>query len=380
MATDTGLLGGLGQGIQQGLLAYQRQKQLNRDNQIQNLTSGLEEDENGNMRAGAGLIAKQQSQQAQQQGLIRQENLAQEGDKADSVASQGTRNMARLGLKKALNLSDQQVNQAIPDTATHNQLMADNGYAKALITGGFGVQGNQAKAGGMNGRTNELMNKNAGAVGQEYEHDPILKSSKTSLNSLTRSSSILDDPNKPVTTKDLNLAFTDYINSVANGGAATEGKIHRELPETFETTWNELKQKVGQNDDLRKTKGGQALIDMLKENIHTVRHDLSGAMADQAYNIHTNYTTSTNPRVQQTNKDKLKLYAPDKYQELYGAPGQKAQASPVATAPTPTGLMGGATAPQAAAPQQQDYPVGTVAKTKAGVPVVYEGNGKWQPQ
>lgn len=160
--------------------------------------------------------------------------------------------------------------------------------------------------------------KNAGDVGGAYEKDPILKTSKTSVNSLIRSESILTNPEKPVTTTDLNLAYNDYINAVAAGGAATEGKIQREMPVTFETQLNLLKQKAGKNVDLRKSPAGRELIDLLQKNITKVKEDLSGAIGDQAYNIHSNYIDSSNPKAIETNKRKLKEYAPNKYNELYG--------------------------------------------------------------
>jgi uncharacterized protein YqeY len=36
--------------LQQGLLTYMKAKQLNRENQIQNLTAGVETDEQGNLK------------------------------------------------------------------------------------------------------------------------------------------------------------------------------------------------------------------------------------------------------------------------------------------------------------------------------------------
>ncbi len=191
------------------------------------------------------------------------------------------------------------------------------------------VQAKKQMADAMTGRLEETKNQNAAEAGQKFENDPILKASKGSINSLTRSVSILDNPNKPVTTKDLNLAYTDYINAVANGGAATEGKISRELPETFEQTWNEVKQKGGTNDDLRKSPAGAELIDMLRENIHTVNKDLKGAISDQAKNLGQSFGSNTNPKVQKTVADKLKTYTqPDAQPEApkgKPAPGGHAQ-------------------------------------------------------
>jgi len=159
--------------------------------------------------------------------------------------------------------------------------------------------------------------KDAGAVGSAYEHDPILKASKMSKNSIDRAISILNNTSKPVTATDLNLAYNDYINSVAVGGAATEGKISRELPENWDVKWNMFKQEAGKIDDLRKSPVGAELIDMLKNNMAKVKDDLKTAVAEQATNIHSNYLNSTNQKAIETNKRKLKEYAPDAYNQMY---------------------------------------------------------------
>ena len=154
----------------------------------------------------------------------------------------------------------------------------------------------------------EQMNVNAGRVGQLYEQDAILKLSKTNVNALKRSENILSNPKLPVTAKDLNLAYTDYINAVAAGGAATEGKITRELPDTFETMKNDLLLKVGVNADLRKTDAGKALIEQLQGRITGVHHDIQQAIAEQAKNLHTSNSLSSNPKVKAVNDLKLQQY------------------------------------------------------------------------
>lgn len=203
--------------------------------------------------------------------------------------------------------------EVIPEGVSRRAL--EEGAVSKAISGSYGMQGRLLSNDRMSERNrimgeqlSERKNKSATQAGQDFEHDPILKTSKTSLNSLNRSSSILENPNKPVTTKDLNLAYQDYINAVAAGGTATEGKIQRELPETWEQDWNAFKSKAGEFDDLRKTDTGRKLIQMLHENIRTVKGDLNNAMADQATNIHESYKYNNNQQVKKTVDDKLKKY------------------------------------------------------------------------
>ena len=173
------------------------------------------------------------------------------------------------------------------------------------------------------GRLEEQKNQNSVQAGHAFEADPIIKLSKTNLNSLTKSLSILDNPHKPVTTRDLNLAYTDYINAVAAGGAATEGKINRELPHTFETEFNDIKQYFGTNDDIRKDPAGAKLLKMLRENIASVQTDMRDQIGAQASSLYKNYAAHTNPKVQNIAKSKYRLYGGDKWdqKQSQGSPG-----------------------------------------------------------
>jgi hypothetical protein len=78
MAYDYGLIGGLGQGIQKGLETFMKMKQLNRENQIQNLTAGVETDEQGNLKFTPEEQTKRQdlALQTHNTGLLQQGQLA----------------------------------------------------------------------------------------------------------------------------------------------------------------------------------------------------------------------------------------------------------------------------------------------------------------
>ena len=322
MAQNYGLLNDFAQGIKEGLIGYQTIQKNKRDQQQFDLLHGTKTNEAGDLEFDPQV--KQQMDLQRKSAILKgQRDVA--GEDPNSQDSIDKRALGKGILKRALQISDEEAGRYIPDTMSGNEVMGENGLLGKAIQGGFGMQGQQIRAAGMQALTGvkqaqleETKNKNAGSVGQEFEKDPIIKMSKTNLNALTRSQSILDSPDKPVTAKDLNLAYNDYINAVAAGGAATEGKIHRELPETWATKWNEIQQKVGENADLRKSADGKALIDLLKQNIAMVRNDISGAIADQAVNIHDSNKFSSNDRVKQTIKDKLKTYNPKAYQQIYG--------------------------------------------------------------
>lgn len=109
MATpDYGLIGGLGEGLKQGLLAYSKQKQLKRENQIQDLTAGVTTDENGDVQAGPGLLAKQQAQQAEYQ---RQQAAATPGSKSAQDYAAAIKG-AGVTIPNAGDLSEEQIQKA----------------------------------------------------------------------------------------------------------------------------------------------------------------------------------------------------------------------------------------------------------------------------
>jgi hypothetical protein len=194
------------------------------------------------------------------------------------------------------------------------------------------VLAGQLKAQSMEGRVDVMKGNQAIGAGKSFDTDPIIKMSQTNVNSLKRSQNILENPKLPVTAKDLNLAYNDYINAVAAGGAATEGKISRELPETFETEFNNLRMKAGDLADLRKSDSGRHLIDQLRGRINGVNDDIHHAISDRASDLYSTYSTA-NPETEAVARRKLRQYAPDVHSSLFGG-GGNAQAAP-AQAPAP---------------------------------------------
>lgn len=313
---DLGLLEGLASGLREGLGAYQQarkqrlaEEQQRRQNQIQDAqlkAQGYLMNPDGSIELGTA-----------QQGKLDLENQTydpnSELSKTGVDVAGGIANQAGLGGKIKPGMSLGQVNK-LEDWVKQGIGLKKDQYRAQSMSGRQGMQ---------QSRLEETQNQNAVQAGKAFDTDKIIQGSKVSKNSLDRASSILDNPNKPVTAKDLNLAYTDYINAVAAGGAATEGKIQRELPETWAIKLNELMQQVGANNDLRSTNAGKELISMLKENIRTVHHDLHLATSDQARLLHDNYVANSNSKVKETIKQKLKTYAPEAYAEIYGGPKGK---------------------------------------------------------
>jgi hypothetical protein len=204
-----------------------------------------------------------------------------------------------------------------PDFTNANELLSQAGPEVVKMAEAAGQQramllAGQAKAqainNGQGGRVDEMRNQNAVAAGDHIEKDDIIKNSKKNLNSLMKSYSILTKLNGTLTAKDLNLAYNDYINATAPGGAATEGKVDRELPETWAQELNTLSQRIGDTKDLRKDPAGMKLIEELKANMFNVKRDMNSQIVNQFNSIADNYKSNTNPRVQDTINTKRAAY------------------------------------------------------------------------
>jgi hypothetical protein len=161
----------------------------------------------------------------------------------------------------------------------------------------------QASQGIQQQRLNLQGEKFAAAAGKDVESS--VKPFKTVLNSLGKSESILNGT-EPVTVTDLANAQQDYINSIAAGGAATEGKTNREMVSDFPMLLNKFEQKFGTQADIRKS--DPALVDHLKAMIQKVKGDVNGQMTQQQQATAGNYAASDNQKVKDTIAGKNKLY------------------------------------------------------------------------
>ncbi len=230
---DYGLLGGIGQGLQQGLLMYQKTKQLNRENQIQNLTSGVQQDADGNLSL---TPLKQQQQQMQQ---TQADEFGKSHD-ATTQQSQDSRSFHRQALAKAVPGID--VMKAIPDTMSKADLESESSPIKGLIQGGFGMQGNQARAAGMNGRVLLGQDNQAEAAVQKVHKDPLIVQMRGQANNIDKGLNLLSDPKNPPSMTAMNEVAQDMAAALSgNKGVASDFKVKAVSTPTIEGKMQELK-------------------------------------------------------------------------------------------------------------------------------------------
>ena len=149
-------------------------------------------------------------------------------------------------------------------------------------------------------RRNQMV-ANAGA---SFDKDPILKQVTTTNNSLDRAMSMMNG-STPITGKNFALLQQDMINAMAPGGAATEGKVNREMVETLAAKLNNLMTQFGSVQDLRKEQ--PQVFDQLKSLINQVREDYNSAGKQRTTELAANFTDIPDPLVQSTVNRKVQM-------------------------------------------------------------------------
>lgn len=155
-------------------------------------------------------------------------------------------------------------------------------------------------------RLEETKNQNAIHAGQTFENDSIMKQMKNTRLNLGRARTIMDGKT-PVTAQTFAMLQQDLISAVSPGGAATEGKINREMVDTLQNKLNELQMKFGNVKDLRKEQ--PQVFAQLKGMMDQIDQEYGHGMAARAQDIGGSFKYSSNKKVQQTVADKTQGYA-----------------------------------------------------------------------
>lgn len=136
----------------------------------------------------------------------------------------------------------------------------------------------------------------------KFDTDKILVPIQNTHNSLKRAISIMDGKT-PVTGKSFNLLQQDLINAVSPGGAATEGKVNREMVNTLAAALNNIEARFGSVQDLRKEQ--PEVFAQLRGLINQVYADYSHAGLERTNELALNSKNIPNPLLQQTIQGKV---------------------------------------------------------------------------
>lgn len=225
-----GLLGGMASGIKEGLVAYQTTQNIQRQNQMQNLLSGVQKDGDGNLQFTPEM---QQQRQLQNQAT---QSQAKEFD-PNSEESQGARAYAKST-----------TGQDLPDTVTAHQIKEYSPYGVGMLKnqGLIGSAQVKADASTDNAQTSADAKAGAAAAGSDRHaassQDKVFHDVQSMVESARGNKSVQQaesdlyaakkfesltnlygDPNK-LNPQQVQLAASE-IGKIAQGGSPTESEL-----------------------------------------------------------------------------------------------------------------------------------------------------------
>lgn len=146
----------------------------------------------------------------------------------------------------------------------------------------------------------EKQSQNAASAGKTIQDDSLIKDMATSRASLSRGRALLNSA-QPLTYNNLNAVQQDVINGMTKGGQSSEGKVSREMQESWIGNFNNLMAKAGKygpDNDIRKQDPG------LAKQIGSLLEEVDGSIAqnmnDRRKALSGVYSQSTNPKVKAT--------------------------------------------------------------------------------
>lgn len=303
--------------------------------------------------AAAGSFAKSfadsytQAQNDQQKRLEQQAQVEAMKSKVQREQFQSQLDAAKEGMSIGddgkLAPGDLTVKQQAANTLTQNKTDAQAGLAGARLQQG------QDRLDLQKDRFGETQSQNAAGAGNKIAEDPLMKDYATSRASLDRGRQLLNS-STPLTYNNMNAVQQDVINALTKGGQSSEGKVNREMQESWTGRWNNLMAKAGvygPDNDIRKQDPGLAkqIGDLLEE----IDSSTAKNQGERAKSLGNNYSQHSNQKVQKTVQNAVGQYfQPQKPQGL-----------------VPQGVMGQGLVPSGsapAAPAGQDPDIAKYAK------------------
>lgn len=258
----------------------------------------------------------------------------------DLPETERERNAAQLtGMEKGVNVNYDPEGKRLPLTYNQNSPQMVAARTKQDL-GGQRIDIQRQRLG-------NTLDTSASKAGQSIEEDPIIKDLTNSRQSLTRGKSLLNG-NQPLTYNNLNAVQQDVINAMTKGSQSSEGKVNREMQESWIGKWNNIMAKSGKygpGNDIRKQDPG--LYKQIQGLLAEVDSSIGQNLAGRTKNLASSYSETSNEKTKNVIKKKLEQYAPEQ------APEGLVQAQPGLVGSQ--GLVqGGAPQAPAAAPHPQD--------------------------
>lgn len=154
-------------------------------------------------------------------------------------------------------------------------------------------------------RFGETQSQNAASAGKTLQDDSLVKEFEKSRANLARGKSLLTGTT-PLTYNNMNAVQQDIISALSSGGVSSEGKVSREMQESYRGRWNNLLAKMGQygaDNDIRQQDPG------LAKQVLSLLNEVDGAVAKnllaRKQKLAGAYTQHSNKKVQATVKQQI---------------------------------------------------------------------------
>ncbi len=236
---DYGLMGGIGEGLQKGLMMYQQTKQMNRNNQVQNLTSGLQEDADGN------LSLSPQAQQEQQARATQAKNVNDNADATSTISA------TKRGLLKG-ELNQQQ--SGLGDKTITDDMSGETvDQMKGLVGQGLSANANMLKGQmmgqAMQGRVQVQQDNQSEAAVKNIHNNPAIAQMRGQALSVEKGQDQLNDPNHPPSWMQLNEVAQDYANALSSNKGSSDFKLKQSEQDNFDQKMASMKAFATSNPD-----------------------------------------------------------------------------------------------------------------------------------
>lgn len=154
-------------------------------------------------------------------------------------------------------------------------------------------------------RFGETQSQNAAAAGKTLQDDSLVKEFEKSRANLARGRSLLNGET-PLTYNNINAVQQDIISALSSGGVSSEGKVNREMQESYKGRWNNLMAKMGKygaDNDIRKQDPGLAAqVGALLDEVDSA---VAKNSADRKKKLGSVYGQHSNQKVKATIRQQL---------------------------------------------------------------------------
>lgn len=317
--TNYGLISGALGGIREAMTAYQTAQNNRRQNQLMQmnmLSQGMMQDADGNV---SYTPEKKEQIENQNKLATAQSNAGLLSLDAASPASQHARSLARSIMSKASPGSE----SGITDDMTEAEINKEGGLVKAAITGGYGMQGQQARASGMLAgnapRNQAFADRDVNSVSKDYEQRlGSYRQVNEDIEKLESTLSTKDKNGKPFISPQQIGDANQIIARIYSPNHMSDATVSRTEYESIPAQFAAAIQKLSTNPQ---DAGSRALVEHIVDQAHHIANVSNSNALKELESLDSGYANLQVPAAKQTAQDKSKFFR-DRFMKAYPEVGQ----------------------------------------------------------